>query len=100
MESSPIHIERDDLGGLVAEPVGQDVVEPPHASPEPPTAEESAEGLTAGLEELGQEIRRVGRELFKVNRAAERNADLFEDTLGELRQLTASVVAATRQGAD
>jgi molecular chaperone GrpE len=43
------------------------------------------------LDDLAQEIRRVGREVFKANRAAERNQELFESGLDELRQLAGRV---------
>src|SRR5437764_14259621 len=52
------------------------------------------------LADLSQEIRRVGRELFKTNRAAERNQELFESTLEELRQLRAAVIQANAQSSD
>jgi molecular chaperone GrpE len=45
----------------------------------------------AALEELSGEVRRVGRELFKANRATEHNQELFEGALAELRQLTLRV---------
>ena len=67
------------------------VAAPPEESPEP-------EGLT--LEDLAQEIRRVGRELFKTNRAAERNRELFELTLEELRRLSAAVAQRHAQSPD
>ena len=43
-------------------------------------AEETLEDLIANL---AQELRRVGREVFKVNRAVDRNQELFEDALKE-----------------
>jgi hypothetical protein len=106
---------------------GPRVVEPVEASPVPPEArpaegsrelpvaagggaslalplaaprEESPEPQGPSLEDLSQEIRRVGRELFKTNRAAERNQELFESTLGELRQLSAAVAQVHAQTAD
>jgi molecular chaperone GrpE (heat shock protein) len=62
--------------------------------------EEIPEPQGPSLEDLSQEIRRVGRELFKTNRAAERNQELFESTLGELRQLSAAVAQVHAQTAD
>jgi molecular chaperone GrpE (heat shock protein) len=53
----------------------------------------------ASLAELSQEIRRVGRELFKTNRAAERNQELFEAALDELRQLATVVAQVPAQSA-
>jgi molecular chaperone GrpE (heat shock protein) len=73
------------------------------ASLEAPVAgprEESLAPQGPTLEDLSQEIRRVGRELFKTNRAAERNQALFESTLGELRQLSAAIAEARAQTAD
>ncbi len=48
--------------------------------------------LATAVDEMGQEVRRMGRELFKTNRAAERNQELFVESLSEIRQL-ASVIA-------
>jgi molecular chaperone GrpE (heat shock protein) len=49
------------------------------------------EQVAAGIEGLSGEVRRVGRELFKTARAAERNQDLFDSAIAELRQLTQRV---------
>ena len=54
-------------------------------------AEEATLAVSAALEELSQEVRRVGRELFKANRAAERNHGMFEAALEELQQLAAAL---------
>ncbi|MGH9753307.1 MAG: nucleotide exchange factor GrpE [Blastocatellia bacterium] len=48
------------------------------------------------FDELSQEIRRMGREMFKTNRVAERNQEIFTETLTEIRDL-ASVVAKIPQ---
>ncbi len=61
-----------------------------HPPAEPPA--------TLELEELAQELRRVGREVFRANRAAERNQELFESALAELRQLGAVVARTAEQG--
>lgn len=42
---------------------------------------------TPALEELAQEVRKVGREVFKTNRATERNQTLFENATEEIQQL-------------
>ncbi|GEM_PF-2170930 len=47
--------------------------------------------LSASVEGLGDEVRRVGRELFKSARAAERNQDLFDTTVAELQRLTSRI---------
>src|SRR5581483_2885948 len=54
----------------------------------------------AAFEELGQEIRRVGREMFKTNRATERNQELFTEALTEIRQLAATVAQIPAQNAE
>ncbi|HKV42392.1 MAG TPA: nucleotide exchange factor GrpE [Blastocatellia bacterium] len=51
------------------------------------------------IEEASQEIRKIGRELFKSNKASEHNARLFEATISELRQVTLSL-RGTRQAPD
>src|SRR5216684_3462028 len=70
-----------------------DVLEPARPAPQLETKEEPE----VTLADLSQEIRRVGRELFKTNRAAERNQELFESTLAELRQLSAAIAEARAQ---
>lgn len=42
---------------------------------------------TPAIEELAQEVRKVGREVFKTNRATERNQTLFENATEEIQQL-------------
>jgi hypothetical protein len=71
--------------------------EPGSAGSSPPSAED-ASGI--GLDELAQEIRRVGRELFKANRATERNQELFESALGDLTGLGARVGDLLARGDD
>jgi hypothetical protein len=58
--------------------------------------------LSASVEGLGDEVRRVGRELFKSARAAERNQDLFDTTVAELQRLTSRIeqVPAQLYGAE
>jgi GrpE len=53
----------------------------------------------AALDELSQEIRRMGREMFKTNRATERNQEIFTETLTEIRSL-ASIIAKIPQQND
>jgi molecular chaperone GrpE (heat shock protein) len=48
--------------------------------------------LAGAFDELRQEVRRLGRELFKVNRTGEGNQQLFSEAIDEVRQIT-SVVA-------
>src|SRR4051794_33867306 len=74
----------------------ENILEPTRPAPQNAAIEEPE--LT--LADLSQEIRRVGRELFKTNRAAERNQELFESTLEELRQLSAAVAQVHAQSAD
>jgi molecular chaperone GrpE len=72
--------------------------EPPAASTTDPSrvgpvevAPAEPEPLGVALEELSREIRRVGREVFKANRAAEGNQESFTAALAEIEQLTAVV---------
>lgn len=54
-----------------------------------PTTETSEEvSSQATVDDLAQEIRRLGRELFRANRAAERNQQLFEQSLAEIGRLS------------
>lgn len=47
--------------------------------------------IQEAIDDLSQEVRRVGRELFKTNRVADRHQELFEATLKELQRLTETV---------
>src|SRR5438309_8065259 len=100
VESGPV-VEPEFSARLVDPPAARvpggavDSAETRAASPE-----EASEQPGITLADLSQEIRRVGRELFKTNRAAERNQELFESTLEELRQVSAAVAQAHAQSAD
>lgn len=54
-------------------------------------AEETAPHLNEAVEGLSGEVRRVGRELFKTARAAERNQEIFDSAIAELQRLTQRV---------
>lgn len=58
--------------------------------------------LGEAVTDLSSEVRRVGRELFKTARSAERNQDLFDSAIEELRRLTNRVeqVPAQLHGAE
>src|SRR5262245_59352416 len=68
-------------------------------SAEEPTEETSKEEvdevkeykLISAFEDLSQEIRRVGREVFKTNRASERNQEIFNESLSEIRHLSSVI---------
>ena len=47
--------------------------------------------LKTAFDELAQEVRRVGREVFKSNRAALRNQESFENALGQMEQMSGSL---------
>ncbi len=55
-------------------------------------ADEDAPQLEFVIEELSKEVRKVGREVFKSNRVAERNQETFASAIEEIRQL-AGIVA-------
>jgi len=52
---------------------------------------------SAALDELSQEVRRMGREMFKTNRAAERNQEIFAETLTEIRSIASTVAKIPQQ---
>jgi molecular chaperone GrpE (heat shock protein) len=88
--------EMAELSGAAWEPAA-----PCEATPETAEqAETTAEQPGQAFEDLSQEIRRVGRELFKTNRASERHQELFEAALDELRQLSAAVAQVPAQSAE
>ncbi|HEX4951639.1 MAG TPA: nucleotide exchange factor GrpE [Blastocatellia bacterium] len=51
------------------------------------------------LEELSNEVRRMGREIFKTNRAADRQQELFTEALTEIRQLSSVIAQVPQQNA-
>jgi molecular chaperone GrpE len=53
--------------------------------------------LGAAIDELAQEVRRMGREMFKTNRAAERNQEIFTETLTEIRSLASTLAKIPQQ---
>lgn len=54
----------------------------------------------AAFDDLRQEIRRLGRELFKTNRTAESNQESFGEALAEIRQLASIVAQIPEQSAE
>ncbi|MGH9853255.1 MAG: nucleotide exchange factor GrpE [Blastocatellia bacterium] len=55
--------------------------------------------FSAALDELSQEVRRMGREMFRTNRASERNQEIFTETLAEIRSLAAIIAQIPDQNA-
>ncbi len=53
--------------------------------------EQIAPPLSASVSDLSGEVRRIGRELFKATRAAERNQDLFDSAVSEIQRLTSRI---------
>jgi hypothetical protein len=51
----------------------------------------NAEQKTPGLEVLSQEVRRLGRELFRVSRTSERNQQICEEAIAQLSSALAQV---------
>jgi molecular chaperone GrpE (heat shock protein) len=49
------------------------------------------------VDDLSQEVRRVGRELFKTSRVSERNQELFEASLRDIQRLTDSIARIPEQ---
>lgn len=52
------------------------------------------------FEDLHEEVRRMGREMFRTNRATERNQELFDEAINEVRQLSAAVALIPAQHED
>lgn len=76
---------------------GSDELEAEFADEESP---EPFFDFEAAFDDLRQEIRRLGRELFKTNRAAESNQESFGEALTEIRQLSNIVAQIPAQTAD
>lgn len=72
----------------------------PEADVQIEVEEEPAFDFGAAFEELQRELRRVGRELFKTNRAAEGQQETFSAALEEIRQLAAIIAQVPAQSAE
>src|SRR5262249_44508763 len=59
-----------------------------------------SDDLPTAFDELSREIRRMGREMFRTNRIAERNQEIFDEAIGEIRQLSSSVALISTQYRD
>ncbi len=59
--------------------------------------EEAGYDFVAAFEEVAAEVRKLGRELFKSNRVGERNQELFQTAITEVRQLAATVAQIPAQ---
>ncbi len=102
---------QSETNGLPAdeESPGAEMASATFADEAPEAAEAEAEdeeieadpGLQIGetLDEMSLEIRRLGREIFKTNRAADRNTDLFDAALTEIRQLSTVIAQVPAQNA-
>lgn len=78
--------EQDDLEEV--EPDDDDVYE----------VEAEAHSVFAeAFEDLHEEVRRMGREMFRTNRTTERNQELFDEAINEVRQLSATVALIPEQ---
>lgn len=73
----------------------EEPIEVMEQEPEEPTYD-----FDSAFDDLRQEIRRLGRELFKTNRTAEGNQGSFNEALTEIRQLAAVVAQIPEQSAD
>jgi len=67
---------------------------------ETPDTEQEGDEVTAAIEDLSQEIRKVGRELFRSNRASERNQELLAATLEELGRLNTTLTLLPDEAAE
>ena len=59
--------------------------------------EEEAFDFAEAFDNLSQELRRLGREVFKTNRATESNQEIFGEAIGELRELRGVVARIPAQ---
>ncbi len=90
----------DEADETVSETIAEDAPE----EAEDDAAEDEIEAdpelqLGETLDEMSNEIRRLGREIFKTNRAADRNTELFSEALTEIRQLSTVIAQVPAQNA-
>ncbi|MDX2029184.1 MAG: nucleotide exchange factor GrpE [Blastocatellia bacterium] len=62
--------------------------------------DEAGAEIARAIESLGQEVRRLGRELFREGRATERNQEMFGEAIEEVRRLGATVALIPAQHAE
>jgi GrpE len=90
VEEEEIADEADeDADEVGAEEVGEEEVDA--------VVEEARRFFSESFDDLTQEVRRVGREMFRTNRTTERNQELFDDALGEIRELSSHVALIPAQ---
>src|SRR5262249_55542787 len=53
--------------------------------------EEKSGDISLAFSELSQEVRRLGREMFRINRVSERNQEIFDEAITEIRHLSSTV---------
>ncbi len=82
------------VSGLIEEQESDDSIE---VVEEPETEDQ---GLRLAVDELGLEVRRIGREMFRSNRVSERNQEIFDEAIGEIRRLTSTVARISEQHDD
>ncbi|MEK7829857.1 MAG: nucleotide exchange factor GrpE [Acidobacteriota bacterium] len=59
--------------------------------------EEAHSVFSEAFEDLHEEVRRMGREMFRANRTTERNQELFDEAINEVRQLSTAVALIPEQ---
>lgn len=92
-EESPDEVDEVDEDEE-AEEVGEDVADESdiHA-----IEEEAHSVFSEVFEDLHEEVRRMGREMFRTNRASERSQELFDEAINEVRQLSAAIAIIPAQ---
>ncbi len=84
-------VAEEENDGGAEEPDGDD------SSGEHAVEEEAHSFFSEVFEDLNQEVRRVGREMFRTNRVAERNQELFDEAINEIRRLSSNVALIPAQ---
>jgi hypothetical protein len=88
--------EADEAVEVEADETGE-ADEADYSSDELAVEEEAQRFFSEAFDDLAQEVRRVGREMFRTNRVAERNQELFDEAVTEIRQLSSQVALIPAQ---
>ncbi|MGH9840996.1 MAG: nucleotide exchange factor GrpE [Blastocatellia bacterium] len=89
-------VEEEDL----EDPEDLDEADDDDSSGEQAVVEEAQRFFSEAFDDLGQEVRRMGREMFRTTRVAERNQELFDEAINEIRQLSSNVALIPEQHND
>src|SRR5262245_4622067 len=95
LDPEPANLAAEELEETMDDPAAQSVEQSVDESEE--VNQEKSPDVLAALDEVNQEVRRLGREMFRANRVSERNQEIFDEAIGEIRNLASTVALIPAQ---